>query len=98
MTLNGKRDFSEVNHSYSDLQLQRFLNLFIYFQAENGVNGEAQQGLCWTVKVLDASKDGEIVKFTIQTNTVSAQSSATVQAFQVRASASYLNMFKIGVQ
>lgn len=37
--------------------------------AENGVNGEAEQGLCWTVKVLDASKDGEIVKFTIQTNT-----------------------------
>lgn len=36
--------------------------------AENDVNGEVEHGLSWAVKVLDASKDGEIVKFTIQTN------------------------------
>ncbi|KAL9960448.1 hypothetical protein ACROYT_G033909 [Oculina patagonica] len=36
--------------------------------AENCENGEAEHGLSWTVKVLDASKDGEVVKFTIQTN------------------------------
>ena len=69
------------------------MNLFIYFQAENGVNGEAEQGLCWTVKVLDASKDGEIVKFTIQTNTVSVQTLATGEAFQSCASTSCLAMF-----
>lgn len=36
--------------------------------AENCENGEAELGLSWAVKVLDASKDGEVVKFTIQTN------------------------------
>jgi len=41
--------------------------------AENGVNGEGEHGLSWAVKVLDASKDGEIVKFTIQTNIVSTR-------------------------
>ncbi|XP_022793565.1 sorting nexin-32-like [Stylophora pistillata] len=38
--------------------------------AETEVNGVGEQGLSWPVKVLDASKDGEIVKFTIQTNIV----------------------------
>ncbi|PFX23805.1 Sorting nexin-32, partial [Stylophora pistillata] len=37
-------------------------------RAETEVNGVGEQGLSWPVKVLDASKDGEIVKFTIQTN------------------------------
>lgn len=41
------------------------------FQAESEVNGVGEHGLSWPVKVLDASKDGEIVKFTIQTNIVS---------------------------
>lgn len=36
--------------------------------AESCENGEAELGLAWAVKVLDASKDGEVVKFTIQTN------------------------------
>lgn len=36
--------------------------------AENGVFGQLGHGHCWAIKVLDASKDGEIVKFTIQTN------------------------------
>lgn len=34
------------------------------------MNGVGEHGLSWPVKVLDASKDGEIVKFTIQTNIV----------------------------
>lgn len=41
-----------------------------FLQTENYENGEAELGLSWAVKVLDASKDGEIVKFTIQTNMV----------------------------
>ena len=41
-----------------------------FSQAENCENGEAEVGLAWAVKVLDASKDGEVVKFTIQTNMV----------------------------
>ena len=41
-----------------------------FSQAENCENGEAEVGLAWAVKVLDASKDGEVVKFTIQTNVV----------------------------
>ena len=44
---------------------------FLSFQAESEVNGVGEHGLSWPVKVLDASKDGEIVKFTIQTNIVS---------------------------
>lgn len=36
----------------------------IIFKAENGVIEE------WNAKVLDASKDGDVVKFTVQTKTV----------------------------
>ena len=36
------------------------------------LNGEAEAGgLCWNVRVSDSSKDGETVKFTIITKTVS---------------------------
>ena len=50
-----------------------FFNCLIFeffLQAENCENGEAEVGLSWAIKVLDASKDGEVVKFTIQTNVV----------------------------
>lgn len=52
----------------SYLSTASFLSFFS--QAENCENGEAELGLSWAVKVLDASKDGEVVKFTIQTNMV----------------------------
>lgn len=38
--------------------------------AENGVIGESGHGPYWAIKVVDARKDGEFVKFTIQTNIV----------------------------
>jgi len=53
----------------TDLYFVYFVDIIVWIQAEEQEQNGVHE-VTWSVKVTDASKDGEVIKYTLQTKTV----------------------------